>query len=949
MTHVSSTAPGRRRRRFIVPIVALIAVAMLGAVMSLAASTPNATAQLNNTTCYTINDGPGTMVAWTSGVGTELGTTGLEGVESLAANQDRNELWSFDDVTDEVYVFTPGSTTPVSQFSFTAGGGGGIDGLTWVNHTDGDPSNDQLWGTLRNGLADSANQADEIVQIDPASGAILSGPTLIVDPGAGSDEFDDNDGLSWDPQTGNVFGVIGGDTSPNDLIIIDPATGGITLIDLTLNGADIFDIESLGAGTDGQLYGTTGEDNGPAGNTEANQFLQIDKATGAVTIIGQFTNGTDYEATACLTDEPTPPPPPPVNIAPATCFASDEGNGDDNHLVRLDIAADGSFTGTDLGSIDNGVGPTVNVESLGWRNGFEPRPIYTIDPSTDELIRISDTDGTDTEVVATGDFGDVDGLTWVNDNNNDPSDDELWVIIRNGGGEDEIAQIDPNTGAFLSGPTVIATNGTGFENNVDALAWDPATGTFFSPVNGSTSNNALINIDPTTGAVTVVGLIGFADVEGLGFTDAGQLFGTTGQSGPDANQFLLIDKATGAGTNLGELPLFVDFEAFDCAGTVDLAPLAPSLDIRLDVIPAGTPCPVDFASATEDVGDLLPVAIGDDVTYCFKVINNGPGDAFDVEVTHPQTGAVISLGDIPAGGEAMDMVDDVIEAGDGESTATVTGNDSAGDPVPPAEDPAGVEPAELTQKIGNFVWRDNNRDGIQDAGEPGISGVLVTVWSVDDAGVLDTMVGTATTDADGMWMLEVDPGQYRVAFLLPEGSDDFTLRLVGDPALDSDAIQQGPADAGFTDIYTVVAGVDNFTIDAGVIFPVGTATIGNFVWVDTNNDGIQDAGEPGIEGIVVQVADQDGNVIGETTTDADGFWSFDVAPGTYVVTFINTTAGEFTLQDTGDGTNDSDAAADGSTAPVTVAEGDDIPTIDAGIVFPVVVPPAVVGLSLIHI
>ena len=114
----------------------------------------------------------------------------------------------------------------------------------------------------------------------------------------------------------------------------------------------------------------------------------------------------------------------------------------------------------------------------------------------------------------------------------------------------------------------------------------------------------------------------------------------------------------------------------------------------MDVIPAGDACPVDFASATEDVGPLLPVTIGDDVTYCFKVINNGPGDAFDVEVTHPQTGAVIALGDIPAGGEAMAMTDDVIEEGDGVSTATVTGNNAAGDPVDPADDPAGVDPAD---------------------------------------------------------------------------------------------------------------------------------------------------------------------------------------------------------------------------------------------------------------
>jgi len=200
--------------------------------MTLAGSAPSATAQNALTTCYTVSDSDGTMSSWNGGTETPLGSTGLTAVEALAANQDRNQLWTYDNATNTLYSFAPGSSTPQTETAFTAGD---IDALTWVNHNDGDPSNDQLWGTLRNGInagpgGVGPNVADEIVQINPATGAVLSGPTALTDPGAGTNnEQDDNDGLIWDPQTGNIYGVIGGDSTANDLTIIDPATSPLTV------------------------------------------------------------------------------------------------------------------------------------------------------------------------------------------------------------------------------------------------------------------------------------------------------------------------------------------------------------------------------------------------------------------------------------------------------------------------------------------------------------------------------------------------------------------------------------------------------------------------------------------------------------------------------------------------------------------------------------------------
>jgi len=63
-------------------------------------------------------------------------------------------------------------------------------------------------------------------------------------------------------------------------------------------------------------------------------------------------------------------------------------------------------------------------------------------------------------------------------------------------------------------------------------------------------------------------------------------------------------------------------------------------------------------------------------------------------------------------------------------------------------------------------------------------------------------------------------------------------------------------------------------------------SVGDFVWVDSDRDGVQDGGEPGIPGVVLVVRGPDGEVVtdvngdpvGPQTTDGDGHYSFDDLP-----------------------------------------------------------------------
>ena len=101
------------------------------------------------------------------------------------------------------------------------------------------------------------------------------------------------------------------------------------------------------------------------------------------------------------------------------------------------------------------------------------------------------------------------------------------------------------------------------------------------------------------------------------------------------------------------------------------------------------------------------------------------------------------------------------------------------------------------------------------------------------------------------------------------------------------------------------------------------ATIGNIVFLDANANGIQDAGEAGLGGVIANLLKDSVQVDTTTTSSAAGFigaYSFSVVPGTYSVQFVLPSGYFFPPKGT-----DSDAKPDspnqGETTPVTVTSG----------------------------
>ncbi len=245
--------------------------------------------------------------------------------------------------------------------------------------------------------------------------------------------------------------------------------------------------------------------------------------------------------------------------------------------------------------------------------------------------------------------------------------------------------------------------------------------------------------------------------------------------------------------------------------------------------------------------------------------------------------------------------------------------------------------------IGNLVWHDLNNDGVYDADgidntvgntddELGIPGVRVELYRTYDNGV--TLIPAIDVDGNPNWFIDTDgngnynfinlpPGDYVVVVPTPPAAyptSSFPTETA-DQGLsndDSDDMGSQTVSSGATQspVITLISGgeVDDdvdtdgtsgdLTVDFGFFHPV---SIGNYVWLDSDAMGDQDATELGIPGVTVQLEwwngiswvqarDITNTPVPPDTTDSDGLYEFlNLPPGDYhvVIPATNWTSGVF--------------------------------------------------------
>jgi protocatechuate 3,4-dioxygenase beta subunit len=239
---------------------------------------------------------------------------------------------------------------------------------------------------------------------------------------------------------------------------------------------------------------------------------------------------------------------------------------------------------------------------------------------------------------------------------------------------------------------------------------------------------------------------------------------------------------------------------------------------------------------------------------------------------------------------------------------------------------AGV--AHLRYAVGSVVWQDVDRDGLLDPGEPAGH---AKVSLLDDRG---REIGSVTTDSQGRFVFANLPaGRYRVRFSDLGAHRQLTTAGVGsNPALSSAADprnqttdvfrldEEAPDLVPADDFGSVDADFVKATLNAGT---VGSYSITDRVWRDTNGDGLAGPEEAGVSGVKVELLDAKDAVVATTVTGRSGRYAFDrLFAGAYKLRFTHLPKGlSFTAPGVGtDPDTDSDVYGDAVTAAVTVSD-----------------------------
>ncbi|MHB8714067.1 MAG: SdrD B-like domain-containing protein, partial [Trichloromonadaceae bacterium] len=226
-----------------------------------------------------------------------------------------------------------------------------------------------------------------------------------------------------------------------------------------------------------------------------------------------------------------------------------------------------------------------------------------------------------------------------------------------------------------------------------------------------------------------------------------------------------------------------------------------------------------------------------------------------------------------------------------------------------------------TGKIGNYIWVDTNRDGIQNDGSTGLNGIRVSL-----ANDLGTIIATTTTTGgptctpgyyafsglcQGNYTVQVDLSSPSLAGLVPSPTGQDT------PATDSD-------DPSGTSVALTTDAAKDLTIDFGFYSPC-TASIGDYVWLDSNRNGVQDSDETGVNGVTLLLATPSGQILEATTFtggpgDSPGYYSFNgLCSGNYTLSVYPDSGPLAGLapSPTGQGSQDADSNNPNNT-PITI-------------------------------
>jgi len=474
---------------------------------------------------------------------------------------------------------------------------------------------------------------------------------------------------------------------------------------------------------------------------------------------------------------------------------------------------------------------------------------------------------------------------------------------------------------LLQGGVVIASTNT--DSNGDYFFGDLMEGTYqvqvtpiaAAPRSSTPTSTADDDVDgnddgtqATVGGVAISPMIVLThDGE---VTNAAETFqGNTQDDADDNNGNMTVD--------------FGFFAVFDLALTKVLdsaGPFVPGDDVTFVItvtnqgdIAADNINVIDYVPAGLTLNDAAWTGAGSSATLNSPLGPLGPAMAIRVPITFTidagVSGSLTNIAEISSATDAFNMLQTDIDSVPDTTNTDPIGGDNVTDNSNGDEDdhdPAEILVNETPVSIGSTVFYDPNNNGFQDAGETGIPGVLVELYDAADTPGVDTPISSVPTNADGDYFFgQLVPGDYIVYIPTPpadapgsstptstfddqtDGDDNGTQAAEGDPTVSpviTLADNAEPTDVTETFQGNLQDATDDnngdMTVDFGFVPKV---SIGSTVFLDADDSGTQDTGEPGIAGVLVELLEA-GVVIASTNTDVNGDYFFgDLFEGTYQV------------------------------------------------------------------
>ena len=402
---------------------------------------------------------------------------------------------------------------------------------------------------------------------------------------------------------------------------------------------------------------------------------------------------------------------------------------------------------------------------------------------------------------------------------------------------------------------------------------------------------------------------------------------TTGHT--DANTF--IDKANGSQSGQPRIRsvTVVQPSITNVSKTVQSTGRDPGDTVSYQVTYSNTGNTDAFAA---QLIDILPATLSLNVGSVTETLGGGATGATNTSASNTMN---VTIGDVPAGGTVQINYTATILSTD--SAGTVIGNtanltyaslpgsngttvNATGSSTPGSSGSAtgerngsggvnsysGSSSQSITvnsSTLSGIVYQDLNNNGVDNGGgETGISGVTITLMGTNFLG--NPVSATTTTNASG---------QYSFTGLLPSNASGYTITAT-QPTGYLEGKQTPPTTSNFTGTVGTGSNVGSITTNnvfggvvvgresdlTGVNYNFGElppGTVSGTVYIDANDDGVQQGGETGISSVQVELQGTDdlGNAVALfTTTNGSGNYSFTtLRPGTYFITLPTQPAGYF--------------------------------------------------------